>query len=136
MLTNPYIIALGIPLILISCGAFAKKLVRGSAWLLSDFYLGVELSLTAMALALVYIFDLAKVTGSQKATDPAVSESIAATASFIALCFFLMLWVLSTHQDWTKRSQNPKGQFIWLGIICNLIGAGLMAVFVFLVKGV
>ena len=110
--------------------------MRGSAWLLSDFYLGVELSLAAIALALVYIFDLAKVTGSQKATDPAVSQSIAATASFIALCFFLMLWVLSTHQDWTKRSQNPKGQFIWLGVICNLIGAGLMAVFVFLVKGV
>lgn len=136
MLTNPYLIALGIPLILLFCGALAKKLVRGSQWQRSDFFLGVELSLAAMASALVYFFDLAKLTQSQAATAASIPQKIAATASFLALCFFLLLWVLSTHQDWEKRSQNPNGQLVWLGLIANLIGAGLLAAFVLFVKGV
>ena len=136
MLTNPYLIALGIPVILLFCGALARKLVRGSKWQRSDFFLGVELSLAAMASALVYVFDLAKLTQSQAVTSASIPQKIAATASFLALCFFLLLWILSTHQDWEKRSQNPNGQLIWLGLIANLVGAGLLAAFVLFVKGV
>jgi hypothetical protein len=136
MLTNPYIIAIGIPLILISCGAFAKKLVRGSIWKQSDFFMGVELSLAAMASALVYLFDLSKLSSTQSASGVLVPEKMIATATFLALCFFLLLWVLSTHQDWEKRSQNPSGQFVWLGIVANLVGVGLLAAFILLVKGV
>lgn len=136
MLTNSHLIALGIPLILILCGALAKKLVRGSAWKQSDFYLGVELALTAMGSALVYVFDLSKLAAPQSAATATLPQDIAATASFLALCFFLLLWILSTHQDWEKRSQNPKGQFFWLAIIGNLIGGALLAAFVLFVKGV
>lgn len=136
MLTNPYIIALGIPLILIFCGALAKKLVRGTTWQRSDFFLGVELSLAAMASALVYVFDLAKLTCIPPPTPSSLPQKIAATATFLALCFFLLLWILSTHQDWEKRTQNPNGQFVWLAIIANLIGAGLLTAFVLFVKGV
>lgn len=135
-LTNPYLIALGIPLILIFSGALAKKLVRGSEWQRADFFLGVELSLAAMASALVYVFDLARLTTADTAPLPTVSERMIATASFLALCFFLLLWVLSVHQDWEKRVQNQNGQFVWLAIIANLIGAGLLAAFVLFVKGV
>ena len=136
MLTNAYLIALGIPLVLILSGAFAKKLVRGSAWQASDFFLGVELSLAAMASAMVYVFDLARILGATTLATNGINSKIAATASFLALCFFLLLWVLSTHQDWEKRSQNRMGQIIWLGVIANLIGAGLMAAFVLYVKGI
>lgn len=135
-LTNPYLIALGIPLILILSGALARKLVRGSEWQRADFFLGVELSLAAMASALVYVFDLARLTTADAAPTPSVSERMVATASFLALCFFLLLWVLSAHQDWEKRVQNPNGQFLWLAIIANLVGAGLLAAFVLFVKGV
>lgn len=135
MLNNPYLIAIIIPIALILCGAVARKLVRGSSWQRSDFFLGVELSLSAMASALVYIYDLSKITNNPS-LNVNVSEKLAATGSFIALSFFLLLWVLSTHQDWEKRAQNSKGQIIWLGIITNLIGALLMATFVLLVKGV
>lgn len=136
MLTNTYLIALGIPIILILCGAFAKKLVRGSNWKRSDFFLGVELSLAAMASALVYIFDIAKLTSSQNVSASEITKKIATNASFLALCFFMLLWVLSTHQDWEKRSQNPRGQLVWLCLITNLAGAVLIATFVLLVKGV
>ena len=128
--------ALGIPLILILCGALAKKLVRGSAWRRTDFFLGVELSLSAMASALVYVFDLAKMTIQQTGVQSSLDQKIAATATFLALCFFLLLWVLSTHQDWERRSENSRGQIVWLGVIANLIGSGLLATFVLFVKGV
>jgi len=131
-----YLIALGIPIILIICGAFAKKLVRGSKFQRSDFFLGIELCLAAMASALVYIFDLAKISPSQSTNANSLSPKITATGFFLALCFFLLLSVMSTHQDWEQRSQNRKGQFIWLAIIANLIGAGLLAAFVLLVKGI
>ena len=130
MLRNPYLIALGIPLILLFCGAFAKKLVRGSRWQCSDFFLGMELSLAAMASAFVYIFDLAKLASSQADATASLLEKIGATASFLVLCFFLLLWVLTTHQDWGKRSQNPRGQFVWLGLIANFVGGGLLTAFV------
>jgi hypothetical protein len=136
MLTNAYVMALGIPLILILSGALAKKLVRGSTWQASDFFLGVELSLAAMASSLVYIFDLAKIAAASTKGSVPVDNKIAATASFLALCFFLLLWVMSTHQDWEKRNQNQRGQIIWLGLIANLIGAGLVAAFVLYVKGI
>jgi hypothetical protein len=136
VLNNPYLIALGIPLILIFSGALAKKLVRGSEWQRTDFFLGVELSLAAMASALVYIFDLAKVPAGGTQPAAMVSERIGATASFLVLCFFILLWVLSVHQDWERRVQNPTGQFLWLTLIANFVAAGLIAAFVLLVKGV
>lgn len=121
-------------MVLIASGAFAKKLVRGSNWQRSDFFLGVEPALAAMASALVYVFDLAKLSTSPQPAI-AVPQKIAATATFLALCFFLLLWVLTTHQDWEKRSQNPRGQVIWLGLLANFVGAALLAAFVLLVKG-
>ncbi len=136
MLTNPYLIALGIPVVLIVSGALAKKLVRGSTWQRADFFLGVELALAAMASALVHVFDLAKLTGSQASTVASIPQKVAATASFLAICFFLLLWILSTHQDWERRTQNPQGQLIWLGLLVNLVGAALLAAFVLFVKGV
>ena len=132
---NKYIYAIGIPILLICCGAVARKLVRGSNWQFDDFYLGVELALAAMASALVYLYDLSKIKRiSAEVTN--ISDKLSATAVFLALCFFLLLWILSTHQDWEKRSQNRGGQFLMLGIIANLIGVGLIAIFVLLIKGV
>jgi hypothetical protein len=63
-------------------------------------------------------------------------KNLAATGAFLSVCFFILLWVLSTHQDWGKRSDNLSGQKLWLGVISNLIGAGLMTAFVLFVKGV
>jgi hypothetical protein len=125
---------MAVPLILIFCSAVAKKLVRGSNWRRSDFFLGVELSLTAMASGLTNFFDL---------TKPALTSSIAisaqkttATAVFVALCFFFLFVVLSVHQDWEQRLQRPIAQIIWLGIFSNSISAGLMIVFILYVKGI
>ena len=85
---------------------------------------------------MVYFYDLQKL-GSTPATPPVpVSDKIGATASFLAIAFFLLLWVLSTHQDWEGRTQNRRGQIVWLGLISNGVGIALFFSFVMLVKGV
>ena len=93
-------------------------------------------TLAAMSSALIYVSDLVKL-GSDNSTIPkGLMNKFAATAAFIALAFFLLLWILSTHQDWQRRNNNPRGQIFWLGVIANIIGAGLLATFVLLVKGI
>lgn len=136
MLTNSYLIAVGIPLILLLCGAIAKKLVRGGGWRYSDFFLGVELALAALGSAMVYFYDLQKLGAVQASSQVSVGDKIGATASFLAIAFFLLLWILSTHQDWEGRTQSPRGQIVWLGIISNGVGIALFASFVMLVKGI
>lgn len=132
MFTNSYLIALGIPIILLLSGAVAKKLVRGSGWRAKDFYLGVETSLASLGAAMIHFFDLQK----QRMSGGQLGEEVVATASFLAIAFFLLLWILSTHQDWEARTQNEKGQYLWLGLISNLIGILLFGSFVMLVKGI
>ena len=136
MLTNPYLIALGIPLILLLCGAIAKKLVRGGGWKYSDFFLGVELALASLGSAMIYFYDLQRLGAKAGNSSISVADKIGATASFLAIAFFLLLWVLSTHQDWEERTQNVRGQIVWLGVISNGVGIALFASFVMLVKGV
>jgi hypothetical protein len=128
------VIALGIPIILLISGSLAKKLVRGSKWERFDFFLGVEFTLAALSSALIHIFDLVKNASMQYQVD--VMKNITATAVFIAWTFFMLLVVLSTHQDWIKRNGNPNGQIVWLGIIANLVGASLLSAFILFVKGI
>ena len=132
MFTNSYLIALGIPIILVLSGAVAKKLVRGSGWQAKDFYLGVETSLAALGAAMIHFFDLQK----QQLSGAQLGKQVTTTASFLAIAFFILLWILSTHQDWEARTQNTRGQKVWLGGFSNLIGILLFGAFVMLVKGV
>lgn len=133
LLLNPYFVAVVIPIVLLLCGAFARKLVRGTTWEKKDFYLGVEFTLAALSAALVNLFDLAKAMQQSK-PSVVLSTQLAATAVFACVTFFSLLWVLSTHQDWEKN--DGSGQFLRLGILANIVGSGLMCAFVLIVKGV
>ena len=137
LLTNRFFIALIIPMALLFCGAFAKKLVGASPWKREYFYLGVEFTLAALSSALLFVFDIAKSIVQGK--PPGLiswDQQLALTTSFTAITFFLLLVVLSIHQDWESKSKRRREQIIWLCVISNLIGAGLFAGFVLLVKGI
>ena len=136
VLINPYFIALGIPILLLASGAVAKKIIRGSSWQRHDFFLGVEFTLATMSSSLIYRFDLMKNISESTENTESMLTKFTATAAFIALIIFLLLYVLSMHQDWQKKDNIPKGQIIRLGIIANVIGSGLLAFFILFVKGV
>jgi hypothetical protein len=134
LLTNQYIIALVVPVILILSGAFAKKLVRGTTWTRSDFFLGVELSLSSIAATLTNFLDLSN-TATRNGTQ-VVPLEMARNGAFLGICFFLLLVVLATHQEWEAKAKSRTAQFWWLGVFANLIGATLLVTFLLLVKGV
>lgn len=147
MFANKYIIAILVPILLSVCSAVAKKLVRGSPWQRTDFFFGIDLSLASLAAALVNIFD---VQSSKKYLEllrrldkvgaenypEIIAQKTNATACFIVVCFFLLLWIMSTHQDWEKRTQDKVAQILWLGVVSNIVGFGLMFTFILLVKGI
>lgn len=135
ILSNSYVIAIIIPLILIFCGAIAKKIVRGDRWRSSDFFLGVELSLTTFASTLLYLYDLQEINRLSSFSSQIISPKLTTTITFLIINFFIFLWILSIHQDWIERTHNPYKQFIWLGIITNSIGITLFIFFVIFVKG-
>jgi hypothetical protein len=128
------VIALLIPGLLLACGAVLKKVVRGDGWRRTDFFLGVELCLSALGSAMVYVNDL---TLSMRVVTVSrdVGPSLTKTVTFMVITLFLLLFVLSTHQDWERRTQNLRGQVLWLGVLCNSIGVVLFSAFVLVVKG-
>jgi len=90
------------------------------------YLLGVEFTLATMSSSLIYRFDLMKNISESTENTESMLTKFTATAAFIALIIFLLLYVLSMHQDWQKKDNIPKGQIIRLGIIANVIGAGLL----------
>ncbi|HEY3744257.1 MAG TPA: hypothetical protein VGL53_30650 [Bryobacteraceae bacterium] len=131
--SNPKLVAILVPAILLLAGALAKKLVRASGWMWQDFYLGIEFTLAALSSGLVYIFDLVKVIAT-KAPGADVRDKLSYTALFLCVTFFLFLYVLGVHQDWEKAPDaTPKR--IRLGFVANFVGGGLLAAFILLIKG-
>jgi hypothetical protein len=123
---------LGIPLILLISGGFAKKLIRGSGWAWRDFYLGIEFSLATMSAALVNIVDLAKgFTNIQN-----ISENLIKTVLCLVGTFLFFIIIMCIHQDWENRDDNENAKRFLLAVCCNLLGASMLTVFVLLVKGV
>lgn len=135
MFNNKYIIAIAIPLALLLAGALLRKIVRGDGWKREDFFLGVELSLSALGTAMVYVYDLSRPEASNL-KGASVPERLVATTSFMIICLLLLFAVLAVHQDWQKANQNRTGQIVWLGGVCNLVGVLLLVAFILLVKGV
>jgi hypothetical protein len=137
LFTNPYFIAISIPIVFLVSGALAKKIVRRNGWERSDFFLGVEFTLAAMSSQLIYIFDLVDLgTGGSFTISHDLMKKFAATGIFLAFTFLILLFVLGMHQEWERRNNNPRGQIFWLGIVTNLLGAGLLVAFVLLVKAI
>lgn len=135
MFTNKYVIAIAIPLALLLAGAVLRKIVRGDGWKREDFFLGVELALSALGTAMVYVYDLTQ-PAAAGLMDAATSERMIATTVFMIICLCLLFVVISIHQDWQKRPHNRKGQIVWLGFVCNGVGVSLLLSFILLVKGV
>ena len=129
VLLSPYTISFALPLLLLFCGALAKKLVRGTPWIQKDFYLGVEFTLAAITSGMLYIYDLVK------PRTPVDSNKVVLATGFVIFAFVMLFLIMSTHQDW-EDSSDMKGSFWRLCIVSNIFGGGLVSIFIFVVKGV
>lgn len=126
-----FIPGIGVPLIVTVIGIFSKKLARGKRWERSHFYSGTELTLAAMAAALLNLGDLIK----PDATPPANLMTLVGLNVGAALITLIsLLFVVSLHQDWeSKTKERPKLSFFWLILVSNVIGFGLLAAVVILI---
>lgn len=144
MLTNPYFVAVGVAFMFLLLGAICRKLVRGSAWKRVDFYLGIDLSLTGISSGLIYVFELLSTKAAQVGcVTPACIEfgntmdiRLLADAGYIVFALFVLMGVLTIHQDQERNTSDPKRQLISLGLLSNLAGAGMLGLFILYVKGV
>ena len=137
ILTNRFVVALLVPLLLFLAGGLGKKLVRGERdWQWQDWYLGVDASLAALSAAVIHIFEITRLKQIAPTQSELYDRQQAASGVFIAFSFFMFLYVLSIHQNWERTDSNPCRQKVWLVLASNLIGLGLMFGFILVVKGV
>lgn len=134
--TNSYVIAFGVPIVIILCGSFVKKIARGAGWQKQDFFLGRELLLATIAASISYLSDILKnvPTGSTLTTD--LLNKIVGTPILIVFCLGFILWCVSSHQEWDKKTLSTMGQIFWLGIVNNFVGMGSFIAFILWIKGV
>jgi hypothetical protein len=126
----PIWIALGVPVIFILVGATGRKLVRGTGWQRSDFYLGPQLCLATLSADILFLADLFREPMHGVSAQRREINAII----LLAAVFFLYIVLLALQQDWHERHNRPKTQLFWLVVLSNLIGGGLFVSFVFLVK--
>ncbi len=129
-----YIVGIGVPLILAMFGVLGRKLIRkGPGWKREDFYIGVELTIAALANGLVSSCDLLKIpTGVLPQTMVGYAVASAVVTFF---GFFMFLYLLSVHQDWESNDVDLKRRFIWLGLVSNVIGLGTLIASTVLIPG-
>jgi hypothetical protein len=63
---------------------------------------------------------------------PSLPISLFFTAAYVAFTFFLFIVILTLHQVWEKRENQPRKQILSLGIASNGIGMSLLVLFLWL----
>lgn len=112
------------------CTSSARKLIRGKGWKKEDFYFGIDLHLSTLALCFSYATDLFI---AKNQADFARGVKAIGWAT-LTLCFLFI--IMGFHQDWEKQRDHPRRAFLFLGIIFNLIGIFIMCGFLMWIKGV
>jgi len=128
-----YIVGVGVPLTLAMFGILGKKVVRGRGWKETDFYIGVELTLAALANGLVSSCELLKIAAGTLPSGVAVYAVASAVMTFFG--FFMFLFLLTIHQDWESNDSDLRGKFLRLGVVSNVLGLGTLIASIVLIPG-
>lgn len=131
LLTNKYFVGIVSPAAFLVLGAIGRGVIKREHTY-RNWFLGFDASLTALYAGMVYLYDLSR------DSDLVISRKLVLTGSYLILTFMLFLVVVACHQSYEDQNAKEKAviQFIVLGIIANMIGFGLLLVFVLVVKGV
>lgn len=126
------------PLFLVFTG-LARTLVRKTG-LLSNFYLGIEMTLAALATVITNIVVGAHVIENPKCSDVPLSwQMMFNTSMFFATAVGCLLLVLTLHQKFEVLPEEEGNSRMWRGIllggVSNVLGMGLFAAFIYLKLG-
>lgn len=111
-----------------------KSLVRADlAW--SNFYLGLDIALAAIANGVVNMVDM---VGKHSTNAETISQN---NAEYLVLSFALLLVTMVIHQRWEGTKLDPTiahvvsgpsnrtRRGVWLGIVSNGLGTASLLVF-------
>lgn len=113
-----------------------KKLIRGTAFAWEDFFLGIDLTMAALATAFVNVLDLIEPVADPH--SPPVARHVGEIAVwYIVGCFIAFILLIAFHQDYARKramGQNfsRRGEVFFLGFASNVIGVALLGFFMLL----
>jgi hypothetical protein len=128
-----------IPLLFLAFTGLARTLVR-KAGLLSNFYLGIEMTLAAIATGITNIVVGAHVIENPQCSDVPLSWQIMFNTSiFFTTAVGCLLLILTLHQKFEVLPEEAGNSRMWRGIllggVSNVLGTGLFAAFIYLKLG-
>ena len=135
-------LTLAIPAVFLFVTGGIRSLVLGKVtW--ANFYLGLDLSLAALANGLVNIADIMHDIEKAEITNAIASDRIIYTLIFIILSGGVLLVVMLIHQRWEGIGLDVWGvkhrysRGLMLGVLSNLLGLATLLGFIwFRLKGV
>jgi hypothetical protein len=135
-LTNPYVVALIVPVGFYFIGAFGKKLIRDSHpedgfFKISDWYLAPDAALANVGVGLAECVDLVA-----KFNPEMHNGRIRGTLVFVALAFFVYLLTLALHKHYEPARVEMWKKCMWLLGFTNVISFAMMFIFLLALKGV
>jgi hypothetical protein len=138
-----YVIYFVIPSLFLFLGAISKRIIRASVSRWDDWFLGVELILTALSTGMMHALDLGfKLKRHGKIRNDLDFLNV---TLFIIITFVLFLFIVIVHQRWESipstalalraKSKRERGKIFWLAGVSNTIGYMLFTTYIFLIKG-
>jgi hypothetical protein len=131
LLRDRHAVAIGSSVLILLIGALGKCLIRRRAtW--QEFYLGFDATLAGFYAGIVYLYDIANDKSLQ------TSDRLTLLGSYLLVSFVVFLIVTGFHMKWEELidgSARTK-QIVMLGVMSNIMGFGMLVVFVMLIKGV
>jgi len=120
-----YLLALLVPSAVVICGALAKFIVRRSDFAADDFFLGVELTLAAVATCLTAFVEMTKVD----------LEHIKMISAFLTINFCLLFVIVATHKYIGHANVRTKTASNYMGYACSGLGFFLLYTSIFVTGG-
>ncbi len=130
------LLALFIPAAFLGLTGLIKSLVKGKL-LWSNFYLGIDITLTGLANGIVNIVDISHdIEQHPMIQGIAFSERVLNNAVFLLLAISSLFVVMLIHQRWEQAKKARVTvpirltRAIWLGGISTIIGCGVLLTFI------
>ncbi len=99
-----------------------------------DWFLGQELTLTGLVAGATQLLDKIAAIKPNVPITPEETTALLATAVFTFIALVLLFPVMSFHQEWDDRDGDKVWQLVFLGVVANGFGVGLMAYFLLWVR--
>lgn len=129
ILTNRWVIGPLIAFLFLLLGAFAKKLIGKGGWKIEYFFCGIDATISTLASSLINIY----ITAKQITIGKNIFNEIGPSATYLLLCFFLLMMLMTIHQDLENNSSSKQRTWLLLGF-SNIIGISLLMGFIIFIK--